>query len=157
MKKILILLVLAFSSCKQQDQPALPVEQFIKTYQERSDFTAFLDLYAEDMILQDMITGYEAKGKDAFAAFFNWPDPSFQKLQEETIIVDEVIVENNLAVISGHFTPFRWDTIRVEAMQFTTLLKFNENGKIVLHQDWINYPNNLIDYENRGNSNEWIR
>ena len=157
MKKIVILLIIACTACEQQSQTSTSADRFIDLYQDRTDFDAFLELYAEDMVLQDMITGYEANGKDAFAAFFNWPDERFQKLHEKTLIVQRLIVQENEAVISGYFTPFIWDSSRVEAMQFTTLLRFNEEQQITLHQDWINYPNDLIDYASRANSNEWIR
>ena len=97
------------------------------------------------------------EGRKAFAEFFNWPDKRFEKLSTETFVVQSTVIENNKAVIQGYFTPFRWDGKEVESMQFTTLLYFDQNAKIIRHVDWINYPNQLIDYENRMNSNQWIK
>ena len=41
-------------------------------------------------------------------------------------------------------------------MHFMSMLEFNKAGKIIKQKDWINYPQNLIDYNNRKNSNKWI-
>ena len=57
----------------------------------------------------------------------------------------------------GYFTPFKWGNAEFEAMYFTTLLNFNEQGKIIKQVDWINYPSTLVDYDNRKNANEWIQ
>lgn len=132
------------------------VDEFIRLYQERTDFDSFLELYATDMVLEDIITGYRMEGRDRFAEFFNWPDERFQKRAEKTFIIEHTIIEGNQATLKGYFTPFIWDGKNVEAMQFVTLLTFNDAGKIIKHIDWINYPNDLIDYAQRGNANEWV-
>ena len=41
-------------------------------------------------------------------------------------------------------------------MHFTSILYFNESGKITKQIDWINYPNNLLDNNSRANSNRWL-
>ena len=161
MKNKLFLLLIVFlilSSCKDERIPVQKkVDEFILLYQERTDFEQFLELYDQDMVLEDMITGHRMEGSENFKEFFNWPDQRFKKLSPKTIIVKSSVIEGNNAVISGHFTPFEWDGQQVEAMQFTTILEFNDQGKIIRHVDWINYPNNLIDYSKRANANEWIK
>ena len=154
---LVLCLSLLLATCNNQSDISHKVDRFILIYEDRTDFQGFLDLYAEDMILQDMITGFKLEGRDDFADFFNWPDARFEKLNEKTIIVQNKAVEGNKAVISGYFTSFKWNGKAVEAMQFTTWLYYNEQGKIKRHVDWINYPNSLIDYTTRGNSNEWIK
>lgn len=144
-------------SCSTQTASIQPnVDEFIRLYQERSDFDQFLNLYTEDMVLEDIITGYRLEGREQFAEFFNWPDERFQKQSEKTFIIEHTIIEGNQATIKGYFTPFIWDGKNVEAMQFVTLLTFNDAGKIIKHIDWINYPNDLIDYAQRGNANAWV-
>ena len=151
------LIGLMLLSCQPKVSPVQKqVDKFIELYKARSDFEQFLALYHTDMVLEDMITGYRMEGRDAFAEFFNWPDKRFEKISDQTIVVQSTVIENNRAVIQGYFTPFKWDATAVEAMQFTTLLYFDENANIIRHVDWINYPNQLIDYENRMNSNQWI-
>ena len=153
---LIVLLVLI--SCKDEAIPVKgKVDEFVELYQERNDFEQFLELYDQDMVLEDMITGYRMEGIESFKEFFNWPDQRFKKLSPKTIIVKSVVIEGNHAVISGHFTPFEWDGQQVEAMQFTTILEFNDRAKIIRHVDWINYPNSLIDYSKRANANEWIK
>ena len=153
---LLLSLVLLLPGCNSQSTTSQHVDLFIRLYEERTDFQDFLDLYAEDVVLEDMVTGYRLEGRDAFAEFFNWPDKRFEKLSEKTFIIQNKVVEDNKAVISGYFTAFKWDGQSVEPMQFTTWLYYNEAGKIIKHIDWINYPNSLIDYAKRGNSNLWI-
>ena len=154
---LLLLIILTLSSCENNADPVKEkVDEFVRLYQERNDFEKFLELYDQDMVLEDMITGYRMEGIERFKEFFNWPDQRFKKLSPKTIIVNSSVIEGNKAVITGHFTPFEWDGLRVEAMQFTTILEFNDEARIVRHVDWINYPNNLIDYSKRGNANQWI-
>lgn len=154
---LLIILSIYLVKCQQtKSQIHKKVDEYIQLYQERSDFNAFLALYANDLVLEDMVGGYRVEGRESFAEFFNWPDERFEKISDETIQVKNVIVEGNRASIEGYFTPFGWNGNEVEAMQFVTILYFNDEGKIIRHIDWINYPNTLIDYSKRENSNEWI-
>ncbi len=156
--RLLAILFLATSCISSRNQSVdQEVAAYIRLYQERTDFEGFLDLYDENMILEDMIGGYYIEGKEQFAEFFNWPDERFEKRTDKTIIVTNTIIEDNKASVQGYFTPFSWNGNEVEAMQFTTLLYFNEERKIIKHVDWINYPNTLIDYSKRPNSNEWIK
>ena len=152
-----LLLGLVCYACTTPTSTIQPqVDTFIRLYEERADFDAFLALYDEDMVLEDIITGYRLEGREQFAEFFNWPDERFQKRAEKTFIIEHTIVEGNRATVKGYFTPFIWDGKEVEAMQFVTILTFNDAGKIIKHVDWVNYPNDLIDYAKRGNANEWV-
>ena len=154
---LFIFLAIALGSCEvEPNKVQQKVDEFIRLYEARSDFDSFLGLYDQDMVLEDMITGYRVEGINDFKDFFNWPDERFKKLNANTIIVNSTMVDGNSAVIEGHFTPFEWDGQQVEAMQFITMLEFNDHAKITRHVDWINYPNYLIDYAKRGNSNQWV-
>ena len=133
------------------------VKEYYATYQSRSDFDKFLDFYDDNMILEDIINGDKINGKAALKIFFDWKNPSYKKLNEHTLIISEQIIEKNKAVTSGYFTAFEWGGQKFEEMHFTTILIFNEKGKIIKHTDWINYPNSLINYNERKNSNEWIK
>ena len=133
------------------------VEEYYKVYSERQDFEQFLGFYDEHMILEDIIFGERIIGKAAFRDFFDWENPNFQLLGDSCLIVSEQIIHGNQAITKGYFTPFRWGEYECEAMHFTSILTFNEDGKIVKHLDWINYPAGLIDYDKRKNANKWIK
>ncbi len=154
----LILFLFSFSLQGQLSQGLIAekVATYISLYQQRDNFDGFLGLYSENMVLEDMITGYRLEGREQFAAFFNWPDTRFEKRAANTLIIQSQAIQGNMAVLQGYFTPFSWDSTEVEAMQFTTILYFNDKGEIVRHVDWINYPNDLIDYEKRANTNTWL-
>lgn len=150
-------ILLFFISCHNQDSVIKQtVKDYYQTYQERNDFQKFLSFYDEEMILEDIIFGEKINGLEKFEEFFDWENPKFKKLSEKTLIVQEQIFDKNKVVTKGYFTPFKWGDYECESMNFTTILTFNENGKIIKHVDWINYPSTLIDYEKRKNSNEWI-
>lgn len=137
-----------------------PIEEtvnvYYKVYQQRTDWPGFLNFYAEDVVLLDYVGGYKIEGKTTFAQFFNWPDPRFKKGAINALEITSQTISKNTVTTQGFFTPFTWGDIEVEAMQFTTILEFNADGKIVKHIDWINYPDYLIDYKTRVNSNDWI-
>lgn len=157
--RILILSILLFFSCEKNKTKSTEETTTLlyEVYAERSDFEKFLSFYDEDMVLEDFIFGERIEGKENFKAFFDWPNPKFQKLEDKALIVKDIIVNKNKAVVRGYFTPFKWGDYTSERMHFTTILEFNESGKIVKHQDWINYPSTLIDYNTRKNSNDWLK
>ncbi|MEM8909394.1 MAG: nuclear transport factor 2 family protein [Bacteroidota bacterium] len=157
---VLLLLGLACHSPSPQ-QPAEPpvkaiVDAYYAVYQARSDFQHFLSFYDEQLVFEDLILGERHLGKKDFAEFFDWNNSNFSKIDSVALKIEEQIVEKNRVVTKGHFTPFRWGDFTFEAMHFTTILTFNEAGKIQRQVDWINYPNNLVDYNKRNNANRWI-
>ncbi len=132
-------------------------QAYYKVYQDRSDFEAFLDFYEEDLVLEDMVMGEKIFGKQSFAEFFAWENPEFKKLDSLTLVLEEQYVVGNTVISQGYFNPFQWGDAQFEAMQFTTILSFNAQGKIIKQVDWINYPNNLLDYSQRKNSNHCLK
>lgn len=133
------------------------VADYYVTYQAHDDFGKFMEFYDDKVVLEDMINGDKIEGKEALRNFFNWSNPDLQQIGNDFMVVEEVIVEGNKAVAKGYFAPFKYGESEFEAMQFTTILTFNDAGKIVRHVDWINYPNKLVDYNTRKNSNEWLK
>ena len=152
----LIFIVVSCDKNKTQSTKEITT-QLYKVYRERADFEKFLSFYDEDMILEDFIFGERIEGKENFKAFFDWPNPKFQKLEADALVVEDIIVEDSKAVVTGYFTSFKWGEYESKPMRFTTILEFNEAGKIIKHKDWINYHNTLIDYEKRKDSNDWLR
>lgn len=132
------------------------VEAYYKSFQERSNFERFLSFYDEDIVLEDIINGDSIVGKKAFSDFFDWNNPNFKLLESNSLIIKNQVIEGNRAVTQGYFTPFQWGERTFGPMHFTTILTFNQKGKIVKHVDWINYPSTLVDYTKRKDSNSWI-
>ena len=154
---ILSFLLLTFS-CSSNTEPDIEaiVSNYYKTYGKRTDFKAFLDFYDEDMVLEDIIFGERVEGKEGFAEFLDWENPLFTKKDSVVLVVEQQVIQGYEVVTQGYFTPFRWGDISVGNMHFTTFLTFNKEGKIIRHVDWINYPNTLINYDKRKDSNTWI-
>ena len=156
-----VLSILFLSNCssrtnEQKVNIAPIVQDYYKVYQDRNDFQRFLAFYDDNIVLEDIILGEKMEGMLAFKRFFDWGNPNFSKTDSLTLIIKDQIIKGNTAVTSGYFTPFIWGDTTFEAMYFNTILTFNAGGKIQKQVDWINYPNGLVDYNKRKNSNQWI-
>lgn len=116
----------------------------------------FLEFYADRVVLEDVINGDRLAGKQALEKFFNWSHPDFQLLAKDALVVEDIFIAENTAIVNGYFNRFKWGGSEFEAMYFTTQLTFDTDRKIVRQVDWINYPASLVDYPNRKNSNRWI-
>lgn len=150
------LLLLLLVACSEQSALNETIKAYYEHYNERTNYEGFMDFYTDSVILEDMVSGEQIKGIKALQAFLDWTNPEYSKLDQNTLIIEEQIIENNRVVTQGYFTPFKWGDTTFEAMQFTSILTFNKDGKIVKQVDWINYPNNLLNYDKRLNSNDWI-
>ena len=150
--------ILIFTTCKNQtSSPIKPiVENYYQEYIKRNNFKVFLSYYSDDIVLEDIISGAKIEGKKNLETFFDWENPNFQKTDSATLVIESLILDENVAVAKGYFTPFKWSIHEFEAMHFTTILYFNAVGKIEKQVDWINYPSNLLDYQSRQNANRWI-
>jgi len=152
------LLILTFVvSCSNPSNLSKIVDNYQSTHAQRADIVSLMGFYSDEIVLKDMINGEKIEGKPSLEIFFDWNNPAYKKLHSKTLIVEENLFEGNKVVSKGYFTPFKWGETEYEAMHFTTILTFNSSGKIIKQIDWINYPNNLVDYENRKNSNNWIK
>lgn len=156
---LIVLVLTSFFSCGEEQEMDISavVTDFYETYKERKDFERFVAFYDEDIILEDVVNGDRITGKPALIDFLDWNNPNFQKLDSETLVIYEQVVEANIVVTRGYFTEFQWGGTKFEAMHFVTILTFDSSGKILRQEDWINYPSSLIDYGNRKNSNDWIK
>ncbi|WP_422351465.1 nuclear transport factor 2 family protein [Flagellimonas sp.] len=156
---LIMVLNIPLSSCQTEEPNPNKeiVAEFFKVFNKRQDFERFLDFYNDTAVLEDIINGDRIEGKQALRSFFDWSNPDFELVEESSLVVKEITVDDNRVVVSGYFTPFKWGDTEFEAMHFTTLLTLNESGKIIKQVDWINYPSNLVNYNTRKNSNTWLR
>ncbi len=153
----LILLVSLSSYAQNDNATGEMTRDYYRVYNDRQDFEKFLSFYADDIVLEDMVNGDRIEGIKNLRAFFDWPNPNYENSEENVVVIIDQIIEGNKSVVRGYFTPFKWGTTTVEAMHFTTILIWNDAGKIVKHIDWINYPAYVVDYDTRKNSNDWIK
>ncbi len=154
---ILIILIF-FTGCYESKQDLSAVaEDYYATYAQREDLDYFMSFYSDTATLKDYISGDQIVGKAALMDFFDWDNPNFQLSDSVALVVNRLIVSENHIVASGYFTSFEWGGSSYESMQFISILTLNSVNKIILHEDWINYPNNLLDYSNRKNSNNWLK
>ena len=118
---------------------------YFEHYAKRTDWPGFLDHYAKDMDFHDPLLKVQLNNRDAFEAFYNWPDTAFHKHPDfpETMVVEKLVVEDSIAIGAGYFTPFYYQGVLYgenEKINFSMWLHFNAQGKIVQQTDWIQYP-----------------
>ncbi len=130
-------------------------EAFFQVYADRSDFETFLDFYAEDAVVEDIVNGDLIDGRDAIRAFFDWSNPRVVRAHDQALVLSSLVVEGRSAVARGHFTEFHYDGQPLGPWRFMIVLEFGADGKIRRQEDFINYPDALLDPE-RTSSNERI-
>lgn len=117
-------------------------DAYFNTYAQRQNFTQFIEFYAEDAVLEDMVFGHKAQGKDQITAFFNWSAGNFAVLDDQLVLVveDKIVDSTTRTVVArGVFNRFNYASRELGPWRFLIVLKFDEKGKIIYQQDWINY------------------
>ncbi|MBD1580711.1 nuclear transport factor 2 family protein [Pseudoalteromonas sp. S16_S37] len=124
------------------------LEQYIEVFQKRQNFEQFLSFYAPDAQLEDMLYGHYASNRQGIAEFYDWPNSKLTVLEGMPLFsVDQQVVDNlqRVAIFSGVFHRFSYFGKELGPWRFLIKLQFNEQGKIIYQQDWINYtPRSLI-------------
>jgi len=144
---VLFLWVTSFSVVFGQHVLQKVVENYVQTYQSRTDWSGFLGFYADSVYMEDLNLGLSFKGKKEFAKFYDWPNEAFQKLSAEqnTFILDELTVGENHAIIRGRFQPFYWKgELQEWSGNFLITLYFNSAQKIVRQYDFVRYPKRFL-------------
>lgn len=156
---LLIIFGLLFSSCSIDKDQTIEriVDDYYKTYNKRQDIDKFIGFYDNDILFEDIINGDRIEGKSDLRNFLNWGNPNFKIIESNSLRITEKIIKGNKAVVKGYFTKFQWGENEFESMHFTTILTFDDSDKIIKQVDWINYPADLVNYEEKKNSNEWIK
>lgn len=145
MKRLWVLLCIGFLSCNTQPENSIKdqAERFFEMYAERSDWQGFQDLFADDLVFEDVIFRYQFNKED-FVGFYNWPDTAFKKHPDfpQTLILENLTVNDSSAIGSGHFTPFYYGGQLMSNdhhWRFTIELKFDDKGKVKYQKDFIEY------------------
>lgn len=161
MKQIILISIISLThiTCSDVDNNSIEriVDEYYEIYNKRQSIDKFLGFYDNEIEFEDIIIGDKIKGKTDLRKFLNWENPDFIMLESNILKITEKIIDGNKAVIKGYFTKFQWGQIEFGPMHFTTILVFNGSGKIIKQVDWINYSSVLVNYNERKNSNKWIK
>lgn len=142
--KLLLLLLLVLFNFRVDAASTVNYHQvandFFQTYKERKDFEKFLTFYAEDVVFEDVFYQVNLTNKEQFEAFYDWHKGSFDRLDNQHILnIETIVIEQGRVVARGEFLPFRYDGKSMGPWPFAIWLEFNQEGKIIKQQDWINY------------------
>ncbi len=138
-----LVLLVSCTSSEKRNTEALALE-FFEKFKSRNDWSGFKNLYADNLVFEDVI--YRLKfNKDDFFSFYNWPDTLFEKHPDfpETLVLQDLSVTDSSAVGRGYFNPFYYKGALLSKdhhWRFTMWLYFDEEGRIKRHIDFIEYP-----------------
>ena len=156
MNRFMLLMFLFLTGCATSDAGPIErnsvtaiAEHYFAVYAERKDFERFIQFYAEDAQLTDVVYGNSVQGRNNIATFFNWSAGDFAAVNPGAILeVHQQVVSGDLIVTSGVFLPFRYAGKELGPWEFTIWLELDEQGKIIKQQDWINYsPKKITIWE----------
>lgn len=155
---IVIAMLAGISGCSGetgQAQLKQTVQDYYHTYAERQDFEGFMDYYADEALLEDVVYGHVAHGREQIRGFFNWENNDFRLTGDVALVVKEMTIDKNTVITSGYFTPFYFSGDSLGPWRFIIKHRFNDAGKIIYQTDWINYtPRSML--EGGKNLNELI-
>jgi len=152
MKKLIpLLLIISACASPENNRRAITVQTantFFELYKARTDWQAFQDLYADDLVFEDVIFRY-TYDKPGFIGFYNWPDPLLSKHPDfpEVMVLEDLTFTDSTAIGRGYFTPFYYDGVFYDEgryMRFIMALQVNEEGKINRHTDFVEYPPSFL-------------
>jgi len=151
----LIAILLITNSCQQtkiahagQFEQAVrnKATEYFETFAERSDWDKFCSFYREDVHFKDITLQLDLDSLWKFKRFYKWDEEGdrFKKMspEQEHLNLQSLVVEGNTVAGRGHLNPFYYDGVLVDSewgMEFTILLRFDENLKIIEQIDWMEY------------------
>lgn len=141
----------AVADASLEDKVRVQAQAYFNTFSMRQDWDSLLSFYATDVAFEDISLQIKLDSLWQFARFYNWPDTGFQKLSptQEHLVVESLVIENNIAVASGHLNPFIYYGKKIDTdwgMAFTIWLYFDEKTlKIYKQQDWFEYAPDALN------------
>lgn len=138
----LLFLVFCLAACRSTSSTSAiqhSVSQYFDIYSNRADFDAFMSFYAEDAQLQDLVYGNHIRGKEALREFFRWDADPIRFEGSSSLVISEQVIQGNQVVTRGHFVEFDYLQQKMGPWRFVIWQEFNERGKIIRQEDWINY------------------
>jgi hypothetical protein len=154
---LLPILTIILSACHQNSNSIEEtVDNFYQIYAKREKPESLRSFYDERAVLEDIISGVRVEGNLDIMNFFDWNNVNHKMKDTVALVVVSKVIGDSSATINGYFTSFEWSGTIYGRMHFTTVLFFSDEHKIIKQVDWINYPNELLDYSKRSDSNLWI-
>lgn len=140
---IFIITIFLLISCQNSNHKE-QVKNYIDYQTTRKNIAQFLSLYDEKIQYEDISFKDKKVGKEMLKAKFEveWNDSlrTFHESYPKAISVENVFYDNDKVIIKGMILPFYYNKNLIEHKRFITCLYFNDKGKIIKQEDWIDYP-----------------
>lgn len=145
MRNLTIAICLVISACgwvpvRSTTSVEDTARSYFEVYARRSDFDRFMNFYAQDAVVSDVIYGNEVAGKANIREFFDWERGGFRVVKPGPILeVETQTISGNTVITRGAFKEFEYGGSKMGPWDFLISLQFNDVGKIIRQEDWINY------------------
>jgi len=143
-KQVYITLIFTFilTSCHQASDgdTASAAKKYFEIYSERQNFEAFMAYYADNAVLEDIVSGLTFNNKQEIRTFLDWHKGDFIMPDSGQLFsINKQIVQNNTVVTQGEFHAFNYNGRDLGPWAFVIVQEFNQQQRIVKQSDWINY------------------
>ena len=111
-----------------------------------------MSFYAENAIVDDLVYGHLATGKNEIRAFFNWPHGNFKVLGgKPALSISKQSIQGSTVTTRGLFNQFEYMGKVMGPWRFIIWHEFDKKGKIIYQEDWVNYTpkKNYVTGKNR--------
>lgn len=140
MRLLILLTLLATPLCYGKVDIESLSNAYFKTYQARKDLNQFIAFYDDNAIVDDLVFGNLVSGKANIRAFFDWEKGDVTVLNNRpTLSIESQLIDNLNVVTKGVFNQFTYQGKKMGPWRFVIWHTYNEKGKIIYQEDWINY------------------
>jgi len=137
---VVLFLVTSSTGAQTEHKVGSQAARYFDVYKQRQNFEKFMSFYSEDAVVEDLVYGHAAVGKDQIAAFFDWNKGEFSVAEKGDILqVETQLVSDFEVVTKGKFKCFTYFGEELGPWRFVIYQRFNSHGKIEAQEDWINY------------------
>lgn len=118
-------------------------KKYFEVYSNRSDYNQMKSFYKDSVEYENVIqntnlnkfeTGY------LLNQIFAFNDKELSYEGGKMFKVDEIISNDSMAIVNGHFNSYTYNGFTFAPMKFVTYLYFDKENKIKKQIDWFNYP-----------------
>ncbi len=135
-----LFLVTSSTGAETEHKVSAQAVGYFEVYKQRKNFEQFISFYSEDAVVEDLVYGHIAVGKEQIAAFFDWNKGDFSAAEKGDILQIEAQLVSDLEVVTkGTFKRFTYFGEELGPWRFVIYQRFNSQGKIEAQEDWINY------------------
>ena len=118
-------------------------KKYFDVYSARTDYNQMKSFYNDSVEYENVIQNTDLIKYETgrlLNQVFAFNDKELTYEGGKMFKVNEIIVNDSMAIVNGHFNTYTYNGFTFAPMKFTTYLYFDKNNKIKKQVDWFNYP-----------------